>query len=890
MEMIPAEEKQDLGTRLLSLINNVNGMVYRGYRDWSLSVIGAEVEPVTGYTAEEFMNGAVSWKMIIHPDDQGWLKESFRNAVKDRIKTLRVEYRIKHKNGGIRWIADRRQMMYDETGDFAYVDGLLLDVTERKETDRKLVDSEYRFRTIADTAVNGMVTADSRGTIDFFNRAAERLFGFTSGETVGRNLTMLLPERYRDAHMAGMERYREAGAPRIIGKTVELEALRKDGSEFPIELSLGTWGPREAPFYSAIIRDITDRRHWEEALKESEERFRAIFEGSKDGILLADVETKRFITANRSLCDMLRCSPGEIGRLGVADIHPAEDLPRILDSFERQVRQEIEVVKELPVKRRDGSVFFADIKSSPITISGKRYLVGNFRDATDRRKAEEALTRLSMAVDQAAEAIVVTDTQGRIEYVNPAFERITGHSPEEAVGSNMRILKSGRHDEKFYKEMWATLAKGEVWEGRFINRKKDGTLYDEEDTISPVRDAAGKIVNFVAGKRDITREVVLRNQVQTAQRMESVGTLAGGIAHDFNNALTGVLGFGEILKRRLADDPKASADVDQILRSAERASTLTRQLLTFARRQVIEPVNLGMNKVVLDLSKLLRKVIGEHIEVKTSLREDLPSVFADPGQMEQVLMNLCLNARDAMPSGGQLRIRTDVTIVDREYVKAHPYVNEGRYVLLTVSDTGIGMNGKTIERIFEPFFSTKGPEKGTGLGLAVVYGIVKQHNGFIHVTSASGKGTTFEIRLPAVDAKADPRAAPKEERARGGNETVLLAEDDGPVRMLAERILRESGYRVLAVRNGEEAIGVLKENAGGIDLAILDVMMPIKGGKEAYEEMRGASPALKVIYTSGYTADAIHESFVLHADVPFLQKPFGPADLVRKVREVLDSR
>lgn len=890
MELKTAVEKQELGNRLLSLISNVNGLVYRGHRDWSLSVIGAEVEPVTGYTAEEFMSGAVSWKAIIHPDDQGWLKESFRKAVKDQLKTLRVEYRIQHKNGVIRWVADMRQMMYDVNCSFAYVDGLLFDITERKETDRKLAESEYRFRTIADTAVNGIVTVDSRGNIDFFNRAAERLFGFTSDEVVGRNVTTLIPERYRNAHKAGLERYLKMGEPRIIGKMVELDALRKDGTEFPIELFLGTWGPREAPFFSAIIRDITERRHWEEALKESEERSRAIFEGSKDGILLADVESKRFITGNRAICEMLRYSLAEIRCLGVTDIHPDEDLPRVLDAFERQARQEFEVAKDLPVKRKDGSVFFADIKSSPVTISGKQYLIGNFRDATERRKAEEALTRLGMAVDQAAEAVVVTDTGGNIEYVNPAFERITGYSREEAVGRNMRILKSGKHDERFYKEMWVILSKGEVWKGRFINRKKDGTLYDEEDTISPVRDAFGKIVNFVAGKRDITREVVLQKQVQTAQRMESVGTLAGGVAHDFNNALTGVLGFGEMLKYRLADDPKASADVDQILRSAERASTLTKQLLTFARRQVIEPVNLSLGKVVLDLSKLLRKVIGEHIEIKTSLHEDLPSVFADPGQMEQVLMNLCLNARDAMPSGGQLLIRTDVTTVDEEYVKVYPYVKEGRYVLLTVSDTGIGMDEKTIERIFEPFFSTKGPEKGTGLGLSVVYGIVKQHNGFIHVSSDLGKGTTFEIRLPTVDAKPDARAAAKEERVRGGNETILLAEDDESVRMLAERILKRCGYRVLAARNGEEAVGVFKENGGKINLAILDVMMPTKGGKEAFEEMHRANPALKVIYMSGYTADAIHESFVLHAGVPFLQKPFGPGTLARKVREVLDSR
>ena len=884
------ERTKEQRTYLLSLTNNVPGMVYRGHPDWSLSFIGAEVGPVTGYSAEEFTSGAARWKEIIHPDDLAYVKESYRKAVKERLQFLRVEYRIRHKNGGIRWVADRRQMMYDETGSFDYVDGLLLDITERKETDRKLAESEYRFRTIADTAVNGVVTADSRGNINFFNRAAGRQFGYSSVEIGGKNVTMLIPERFRNAHKAGLERFLKTGEPRIIGRTVELDALRKDGTEFPIELSIGTWGPREAPFFSAIVRDTTERRVWERSLKESEEKFRVIFEGSKDGILLADVESKRFLTGNRAICDMLQYSPDEIGRLGVADIHPEEDLTWMLNALESAGRQESEMARDIPVKRKDGSVFFADIMPSTVVISGKRYLIGNFRDVTERRKAEQALTRLGLAVDQAAEAVVVTDTEGNIEYVNPSFERITGYSQEEAIGRNMRILKSGKQDETIYQEMWATISHGEVWKGRFVNRKKDGTLYDEESTISPVRDASGKIVNFVAGKRDVTQEVVLQKQVQTAQRMESVGTLAGGVAHDFNNALTGVLGFGEMLKHRLADNPKALDEVDQILRSADRASTLTRQLLTFARRQVIEPVNLNLSKIVLDLSKLLRKVIGEHIEVKTSLHEDLPSVFADPGQMEQVLMNLCLNARDAMPSGGQLLIGTDVTTVDEEYVKVYPYVKEGRYVLLTVSDTGIGMEEKTIERIFEPFFTTKEPEKGTGLGLAVVYGIVKQHNGFIHVYSELGKGTTFEIRLPAVDAKPEARTAAKEEPVRGGNETILLAEDDEPVRKLVDRTLKDLGYTVLIGRNGEEAVTLFKENQSRISLALLDVMMPLKQGKEVYEEMHKMNPALKVIFMSGYMANSIHESFVLNAGTPFLAKPFGPSSLARKVREVLDRQ
>src|SRR5659263_66540 len=295
------------------------------------------------------------------------------------------------------------------------------------------------------------------------------------------------------------------------------------------------------------------------------------------------------------------------------------------------------------------------------------------QDITERKRAEKAGIRLGMAVDQAAEGIVITDTEGRIEYVNPSFERITGYLQKEAVGQNMRILKSGKQDEMFYRNMWGIISRGEVWRGRFINKKKDGTLCEEEAIISPVRNASGKIINFVAGKLDITRIVLLEKQVRMAQKMEAVGTLAGGIAHDFNNMLTVIIGYGEMLKLRVADDPKAASDLGEILRSAERASVLTRQLLTFARRQVVEPVHLDLNEVMTGLVKLIRKVTREDIEIKTLPSENTVMIRADRGQVEQILMNLCLNARDAMPEGGRLVIETGVTLLEEEYLKQYPY-------------------------------------------------------------------------------------------------------------------------------------------------------------------------------------------------------------------------
>jgi PAS domain S-box-containing protein len=508
--------------------------------------------------------------------------------------------------------------------------------------------------------------------------------------------------------------------------------------------------------------------------------------------------------------------------------------------------------------------------------------------AKEIQRREGEFARLAMAVEQSADAIVLTDRAGTILYVNPAFERITGYLEEEAVGKTSRILHSGKHDESFYRQMWEALIRGEVWEGHFINRRKDGTLYEEDATISPVRDPVGNIVSFVAVKRDVTRLLSLEKQVRMAQKMEAVGTLAGGIAHDFNNALTVIIGFGEMLKRRIASDPKSVSDLDQILGSAERASVLTRQLLTFARRQIVDLVNLDLNQVVTDLEKLLRKVTREDIEIKIIPAESPMTIRADPGQIDQVLMNLCLNARDAMPAEGRLVIETGTTSLDEGYLKQYPYMKTGWYVVLSVSDTGIGMDEKTRERVFEPFFTTKGPDKGTGLGLAVVYGIVKQHNGFIHVYSEPGKGSTFRVYFPALDAPPDTKIAASHAVTLGGSEAILLTEDEESVRNMMEQTLKSYGYRVLAACDGEEAVDIFRRQGKEIAIAVLDVVMPKMGGRQAYDVMITMDPELKVLFLSGYSSNAIHDDFVLRPGLPFLQKPFGPEALARKVREVLD--
>ena len=641
-----------------------------------------------------------------------------------------------------------------------------------------------------------------------------------------------------------------------------------------------------------LQQEITERKQAEETIRGSERKLSLHMKQTMFAVIEWDAEfhVKEWNPAATTIFGYTR--EEAIGR------HPAEMIiPRNLSEdigkvFHHLLTKDGGSYNTNENVTKDGRVIVCEWFNTPMidergTVTGA---ISFALDITERRKTSEKLARLGMAVDQAAEAIIIADREGTIRYVNPAFERISGYSREEAVGKTPRILRSGKQDNSLYQEMWSTLERGEVWTGHLINRRKDGSLYEEDATISPVRDPSGKIVSFVGVMRDVTQLLSLEKQVRTAQKMEAVGTLAGGIAHDFNNALTGIIGFGELLRMRMAGDGQALHDLDEILRCAERATTLTRQLLTFARRQVIEPVHLNLSVLVADLMKFIGKVVGEHIEARTSLEKDVPTIHADRGQVEQVVMNLCLNARDAMPDGGRLLVQTEVVHLNEVYVRQNPYMKTGRYALLTVSDTGVGMDETTRERAFEPFFTTKGPDKGTGLGLAMVYGIVKQHGGFIHLYSEPGKGTAFKVYFPAIEAQPDAVPVKRaEEIVRGGTETILLAEDEEAIRALAERILTGFGYTVLAARNGEEAIEIFGRNKG-IVLAVLDAVMPRKGGKEAFEEMHRQDPRLKVIFMSGYSADGIHDSFVLTPGTPFLQKPFGPTILARKVREVLDSQ
>jgi PAS domain S-box-containing protein len=499
--------------------------------------------------------------------------------------------------------------------------------------------------------------------------------------------------------------------------------------------------------------------------------------------------------------------------------------------------------------------------------------------------------RLITAVEQIAEGVLITDTQGTILYTNPAFGQITGYSQAEVAGQDSRILANSMLG-TLYEEAWATISAGKAWHRRLGSRRRDGSLYTADVTVSPVRDEGGEIVNYVVLQRDVTRELELEEQYQRAQKMELVGRLTAGIAHDFNNLLTAINGFAELARTQPGADDEVRELLDKVLDAGRRAAGLVRQLLAFSRKQIIEPQTMDLNDVVGDMSKMLRHIIGEDIRLRTRLASDLWPVVADPAQIEQVIVNLAVNARDAMPHGGELTIETASVTLDDGYVASHLGVKPGEYVLVAVSDTGVGMSREVQAHIFEPFFTTKENGKGTGLGLTTACGIIKQGGGDIQVYSEEGVGTTFKIYLPrsrkAIRPSVDSRTEMVEEPP-SGSETILVIEDNARVRELARLALQQRGYAVLEAENGTQALQVAAHHSGSIHMLLTDVVLPGLSGMALAKQLVQVQPGLKTLFMSGYADETIVYHGLLEPGVILLQKPFSPITLARKVRAVLDA-
>ena len=514
------------------------------------------------------------------------------------------------------------------------------------------------------------------------------------------------------------------------------------------------------------------------------------------------------------------------------------------------------------------------------------------RDDARSREAASDDMRLATAVEQATENVVITDPQGGIEYVNPSFEKTTGYTRQEVLGQTPAILKSGAHDRGFYTKIWDTILAGEPWSGQIKNRRKDGSLYTEDCIITPVFSEAGIIINFVAVKHDITRTLALEAKSRQSQRIESLGRLAGGVAHDINNLLFPILGYTDILLEDLSRTSLMREPLEEIRKAGIKVRNLVRQLLAFSRRQTLEIGPLDLNLVIREFKKLMRKTVREDVEITYELADDLPMVMGDLGQVEQILMNLLVNAQAAMPGGGQIRIATGCHDVGGPGEPAGEVSGQGCFVYLRITDTGHGMDEQTRRQIFEPFFTTKEKAKGTGLGLATVYGIVKQHNGHIEVVSAPDKGADFTISLPRAEPSC--QAEPEETACfftstpdRTGR--VMLAEDNDIAMGFAAKALEDLGFSVVVAGNSRECVDFLETYTGSLDLLLSDVIMPGINGRELERMVSQKLPGVKTLFMSGYSHEVITRQGHLEKGLNFIAKPFSKEELSTKLAAVLSA-
>ncbi len=528
------------------------------------------------------------------------------------------------------------------------------------------------------------------------------------------------------------------------------------------------------------------------------------------------------------------------------------------------------------------------LKEERDLIDGIARSISEFNELNSVRKNEELLLH---AVDQAYESVVLTDLRGDIQYINPAFERLTGYRREEILGKNPRLLKSGKHDTAFYKQMWDTLLQEGRWRGHLINRRKDGSLFEEDATITTVRDDQGQITNFVAMKRDVTREVSLEKQLRQASKMEAIGTLAGGIAHDFNNILGAILGYGEMAKDQLPVDEPARQDIQQLLKAGNRAAELVKQILAFSRQGEIHFAPVHIQSIVKEALKLLQSSLPTTIHIEQHIDSGCPPVLADPTQIHQVLLNICTNAKHAMgEDGGTLTVSlSQILVTEADALFRSNRLTTGNYLDLTIGDTGCGMNADVRNKIFDPFFTTKKIGEGTGLGLSVIHGIVGQHRGEITVRSSVGEGTVFHVYLPVINEKVETDPLVRIEPLPPGDEHILLVDDEPAILDLLQRMLGGLGYTTTAFANSREALNHYKTHQDNFDLLISDMTMPEMTGTTLAREVLNLCPDFPVILCSGFSENMTEDQIAAIGIKKFILKPILKHRLAKAVREVLDN-
>jgi two-component system cell cycle sensor histidine kinase/response regulator CckA len=785
------------------------------------------------------------------------------------------------------------------------VRGVAHDVTEQKRAEAELRRSEAQYRRLIDTTLEGVWIFDAELRTTYVNQRLAEMLDVNAEEMIGRSALDFVAEDSRADVQQRLQRRTQG-----IKEQYDVHLRRKDGSDLWAIVCATPILEEHGAFTGSLsmLTDITERKRVEEERArlnlelESERQRLNNLVASVPGMVWEawgkpDAATQRIDFVSDYIEQMLGYSVEEwlqTPNFWLTIVHPddreqagrtaAEDFARGASNGPQQFRW---IAKDgHAVWVESNYVVLLDDEGQPVGLRGVTTDISQRKQAEEAVRQSEERYRLLFARNPQPMWVFDLETLSFLE-VNEAAIHHYGYSREEFLTMTIKDIRPSEDVPNLLANLADATPEHEE-AGIWKHQKKDGTIIDVEITAHDLT-FYGRPAQIVLSS-DVTERRLLEEQFRQSQKMEAIGQLAGGIAHDFNNLLTVITGYSDLATRKLQREDPLRRNIEEIKKAGERAASLTRQLLAFSRKQVLQPKVLDLNAVISELEKMLRRLIGEDVELRTALESGLGSIKADPGQIEQVIMNLAVNARDAMPAGGKLLIETENVSLSQEYAGQHIAVTPGSYVMLAVSDTGTGMDEKTKARIFEPFFTTKELGKGTGLGLSTVYGIVKQSGGSIWVYSEVGHGTTFKVYLPRIDEGAQEyRQTAETEEALQGTETILLAEDEEMVRTLAREILETYGYQVLEAANGGAALLICERHTGAIDLLITDVIMPEMSGRELSERLSHLRPAMKVLYMSGYTDDAIIHQGVLDTGANFIQKPFSPDALAQKVREVLDK-
>lgn len=844
--------------------------------DGTVDFVNRAFYEVVGTIAVDLRNG--EWLSFLHPDDRQRVVDVWSAAVRSGTDYA-VDFRLRGVGGDYRWYLVTATPIRDETGTIVKWYGTALDDHERwtvEQENRRLAERLSRtFESISD----GLYIVDREWRFTFVNDQAERLIRHERAQLLGRT-----PWEVFDAEATRVLRPAYERAVRE-GRSVRFEFFHPrlemwfDVTAYPSEEGLAVY-----------FRDVTERHSAEERLRESEARFRAVARATADVIWDWDLKTGA-VWWSDGLELLFGYSKEDVGT-GVDTwtdhVHP-DDRDRVMRSIAEAIeRRDEHWQDEYRFVHKDGSV--REIEDRGYLILDEQgepaRAVGGMSDITERKRAEQRIAEQAALLDQARDAIVVRSFDGGVSFWNRGAEHIYGWTRDEAIGQSMELLLYD--DPEPFRRAWeAVMAQGE-WRGRLAQRRKDGSAVTVEANWTLLHDGTGAPRGFLAINTDITQRLVLEEQLRQAQRLETVGQLTGGVAHDFNNLLTVILGNAELLVEDLGAESPPGALAATMRLAAERGAELTARLLAFARRQPLDPKPVDLNRMIGDTDALLRRTLGEQVEIETVRGGGLWNALVDPPQLESALLNLCINARDAMGSGGKLTIETANVRLDDEYVALHADVAPGQYVMLAVSDTGTGMTADVVSRAFEPFFTTKPAGKGSGLGLSMVYGFVKQSGGHVGIYSELGQGTTIRLYLPRAPIGAEQSVGADTGPAiEGGSETILVVEDDALVREHVADQLRSLGYSVLTAQNGAEALDHVRSDRR-LDVLFTDVVMPGgMNGRELADAARSVRPRLPVLFTSGYTENAVVHHGRLDPGVHLLQKPYRRQQLAAKIRQVL---